>query len=358
MARGSTLLAYAVTRIVLAIPMLLILLTAVFVVLRILPGDPILALWGGRNPPQSAIDAARQQLGLDQPVWVQYVTYLKNVFTGNLGISIGELYRGQPVWNQIEVRFPATVELAVGGMLVASLVGIPLGVMAGANRDRPVDLAVRLYGTIIWVIPIFWLGLILQLIFGVWLQWLPANGRWTGTDIPCAPPSCQATVFGHLFVYRTGMYTIDSLIEGNLAHFVNAVSHLVLPCITLGLVLSGFFAKTVRANMLRTIGSDFTEAARARGVRKRAIVYRHAFKNALVPVITVLGLQFAILFAGAILTEKTFSIQGLGILLLNSITSKDMTMIQGVVVFYATIIVVMSLVIDIIGAMIDPRIRL
>ena len=154
------------------------------------------------------------------------------------------------------------------------------------------------------------------------------------------------------------MYTVDSLIEGNPSHFLNAVSHLVLPCATLGLVLSGFFAKTVRANMLRTIGADFTEAARARGVRNRAIVYRHAFKNALVPVVTVLGLQFAILFAGAILTEKTFSIQGLGILLLNSVTSKDMTMIQGVVVFYAAIIVVISVFIDMIGAMIDPRIRL
>jgi len=254
------------------------------------------------------------------------------------------------VWNQISVRFPATVELAIGGMLVASFVGIPLGVLAGSNRDKSVDLAVRLYGTIIWVIPIFWLGLILQLVFGVWLQWLPPNGRWTGTDVPCTPPSSCPI--------RTGLYTVDSLIEGNLAHFVNAVSHLILPSITLGLVLSGFFAKTVRANMLRTIGADFTEAARARGVRKQAIVYRHAFKNALVPVVTVLGLQFAILFAGAILTEKTFSIQGLGILLLNSVTSKDMTMIQGVVVFYATIIVVISLVIDVVGALIDPRIRL
>ncbi len=349
MAQGGSLLAYALTRIALAIPMLLILLTIVFIVLRILPGDPVLALWG-QNPPQSAIDAARQQLGLDQPVIIQYFTYLRNVFTGNLGISIGELYRGQPVWNQISVRFPATVELAIGGMIVATLVGIPLGLVAGANRDKPVDLAVRLYGTIIFVIPIFWLGLVLQLVFGVWLQWLPPNGRWTGTDVPCeAPGSCP---------FRTGMYTVDSLIEGNFAHFVKAMSHLVLPCITLGLVLSGFFAKTVRANMLRTIGADFTEAARARGIRNRAVVYRHAFKNALVPVMTVLGLQFAILFAGAVLTEKTFSIQGLGILLLNSVTSKDMTMIQGVVVFYATIIVVISIVIDVVGAMIDPRIRL
>ena len=349
MARGSSLLAYVVTRILLAVPMLFILLTAVFIVLRILPGDPVLALWG-QNPPPAAVEAARQQLGLDQPPIVQYFTYLRNIFTGNLGTSIGELYRGQPVWNQISVRFPATVELAIGGMLVASFVGIPLGVLAGSNRDKSVDLAVRLYGTIIWVIPIFWLGLILQLVFGVWLQWLPPNGRWTGTDVPCTPPSSCPI--------RTGLYTVDSLIEGNLAHFVNAVSHLILPSITLGLVLSGFFAKTVRANMLRTIGADFTEAARARGVRKQAIVYRHAFKNALVPVVTVLGLQFAILFAGAILTEKTFSIQGLGILLLNSVTSKDMTMIQGVVVFYATIIVVISLVIDVVGALIDPRIRL
>jgi len=350
MARDGSLLAYVLARMALAIPMLLILLTAVFIVLRVLPGDPILALWGGHTPPQPAIDAARQQLGLDQPIPVQYVTYLRNIFTGNFGLSIGETYRGQSVWTQISTRFPATLEIAIGGMAVASLVGIPLGVLGGSNRDKPIDLAVRMFGTIIWVIPIFWLGLVLQLVFGVWLQWLPANGRWTGADTPCSVPSSCAV--------RTGMYTVDSLIEGNLGHFVNAVAHLILPSVTLGLVLSGFFVKTVRANMLRTVSADFTEAARARGVPRRAIVYRHAFKNALVPVVTVLGLQFAILFAGAVLTEKTFSIEGIGILLLNSVTSKDMTMIQGVVVFYATIIVIISLVIDVIGAMIDPRIRL
>jgi len=346
MARAGSLATYALTRALMAIPMLLILLTAVFVILRVLPGDPILALWGGRTPPQSAIDAARQQLGLDQPPLVQYFTYLRKVFTGDLGISIGEFYRGQSVWNQIAVRFPATLELALGGMLVAVLIGVPLGVLGSVRRDKASDVFVRLYGIIIFVVPIFWLGLLFQLVFGVWLQWVPANGRWTGTDFPNPP------------VLRTGMYTIDSLLEGDLEHFTRAVGHLVLPCLTLGLVLSGFFARAVRANMLRTLGADYTEAAQARGVSRTGVVYRHAFRNALVPVVTLLGLQFAILLSGAVLTEKTFSIPGIGLLLLESLNSKDMTMIQGVVVFYATLIVIVSLAIDLLGALIDPRIRL
>ncbi len=343
MAGGRSLAAYIVARILLAIPMLIILLTAVFLILRILPGDPILALWGGHTPPQAVLDEARRALGLDQPWWVQYWNYMTGIFRGQLGISIGELYRGQPVWFQISERLPATIEIAIGSMLVASAVGVLAGVTAGARRDTKLDVALRLYGTIIWVIPIFWLGLILQLVFGVWLRWLPPHGRWSGTDFP---------------VRVSGLYTVDSLLEGNLGHFAKAVAHLVLPSLTLGLVLSGFFTKTVRANMMRTITADYTDAARARGIPRRLIVYRHAFKNALVPVVTLLGLQFAILFAGAVLTEKTFSIEGIGVLLLNSITSKDMTMIQGVVVVYAAIIVVVSLVVDVLGAVIDPRIRL
>jgi peptide/nickel transport system permease protein len=343
MAGGRSLAAYIVARILLAVPMLIILLTAVFLILRVLPGDPILALWGGHTPPQATLDEARRALGLDQPWWVQYWNYLTGILRGQLGTSIGELYRGQPVWFQISERLPATIEIAIGAMLVASGVGVLAGVTAGARRDTKVDVALRLYGTIIWVIPIFWLGLILQLVFGVWLRVLPPHGRWTGADFP---------------VRVTGLYTIDSLLEGNFDHLAKAVAHLILPSLTLGLVLSGFFTKTVRANMMRTITADYTDAARARGIPRRLIVYRHAFKNALVPVVTLLGLQFAILFAGAVLTEKTFSIEGIGVLLLNSITSKDMTMIQGVVVVYAVIIVVVSLVVDVLGAVIDPRIRL
>lgn len=343
MAGGRSLLAYAVTRMALALPMLLILLTAVFIILRILPGDPVLALWSGRNPPPYVIEQARQELGLDQPLPIQYWNYISGVFRGDLGRSIGELYRGRPVWGEIAQRLPATIELAIGSMLVAAFVGIGTGIVAGSRRDTWIDVAIRLYGTIVWVIPVFWLGLIFQLIFGVWLGWLPPNGRWTGTGVP---PRV------------TGMYTVDSLIEGDLSHFWKALSHLILPTLTLGLVLSGFFTKTVRANLLQTVRADYSDAARARGVPERRVVYRHAFRNALVPVVTVLGLQFAILFAGAVLTERTFSIEGIGTLLLNSITSKDMTMIQGVIVVYASIIVFISLVIDILGGMIDPRIRL
>jgi len=343
MARGNSLLAYAITRAALALPMLLILLTAVFFVLRILPGDPVLALWGSRNPPPEVLERARRALGLDQPLWVQYSTYLSGVFRGDLGTSIGEYYLGRPVVEEIGNRLPATIEIAIGSIVVASTVGILTGVVAGAKRNSWIEIGVRLWGIVIWVIPIFWLGVIFQLVFAVWLGWLPPHGRWRGTDFPR---------------HVTGMYTVDSLLEGNLVHFKTAVEHLVLPCLTLGLVLSGFFTSTVRANMLRTMSADYTEAARSRGVPETRVVVRHAFKNAMVPVVTVLGLQFAILFAGAVLTEKTFSIEGIGLLLLSSVVSKDMTMIQGVVVVYAAIIVVISLVIDILGAVIDPRIRL
>lgn len=351
MAGRHSLLGYAITRAALALPMLLILLTAVFFILRVLPGDPVLALWGGRDPPPSVIEAARRELGLDQPPWIQYLRYMSGVFRGDLGLSIGEFYHGRPVWGEIANRLPATVELAVGSMLVASFVGVLTGAVGGARRDSKIDVAIRLYGTVVWVIPIFWLGVVLQIVFAIGLGWLPPHGRWQGSDYP------QGLTLG---AYRltTGMYTVDSLLEGNLGHFVTALRHLVLPCVTLGLVLSGFFTKTVRANMLSTMAADYTEATRARGVPERKVVTRHAFKNALVPVVTVLGLQFAILFAGAVLTEKTFSIDGIGDLLLESVVSKDMTMIQGVVVVFASIVVVISLAIDILGAVIDPRIRL
>src|SRR2546422_9061981 len=167
MAKGKSLLAYAITRGVLAIPMLLILLTMVFFVLRVLPGDPVLALWHGREPPPAVVEEARRELGLDQPPWVQYARYMAGIFRGDLGISIGEFYHGKPVWGVIAARLPATVELAIGGMLVASVVGIPLGVISGARRDTLADVVIRLYGAFDWGIPIFWLGVVFKIVYGV-----------------------------------------------------------------------------------------------------------------------------------------------------------------------------------------------
>jgi peptide/nickel transport system permease protein len=342
MSKQGSLLAYSLTRLVLALPMLLILLTVVFIVLRIIPGDPISALYGGRAPPD-VVAAARERLGLNKPYWEQYLIYLSQIVSGDFGTSLGEIYRGQSVWETVMRKLPATLELAVGGMLVATVVGIGLGVLSGAKRDTPIDVAGRLFGTVIFVIPIFWLGLMLQLVFAVGLGWFPPNLRYSVT-VPYP---------NHV----TGLLTIDALIEASPDKFLAAVSHLFLPCLTLGLVLSGFFTKTIRANLLRTVSSDYVEAARARGVPEWAIVLRYAFKNALIPVVTILGLQFAILFAGAVLTERTFSWDGMGTLLLDSINSKDYTMIQGAIVVYASIIVLISVIIDIINGIIDPRVR-
>src|SRR5712664_368708 len=242
--------------------MLLILLTVVFFVLRVIPGDPIAALFAGRAPPY-VVEAVRHSLGLDQPYWVQYLTYLLQVFTGNLGTSIGEYFKGQSVLTVIIQRLPATIELAIGAMLVATIIGVGTGLIAGVNRDKPVDVLVRLYGTVIFVVPIFWLGEILQLIFAVNLGLLPAQGRFSGLDPP-------ATI--------TGLYTIDSLLQGRIDKFFISLQHLVLPCLTLGLVLSGFFSKTVRANLLRTVNSDYVEAAKARGIPRGRIISQYAFK--------------------------------------------------------------------------------
>src|SRR5256886_2563861 len=286
MARASPLLLYVITRALLAVPMLVILLTAVFVILRLIPGDPIQALFGGRGNP-SVVAAARAQLGLDRPLIVQCFDYLGRVFTGNFGQSL-TLYPGQSVMHWILLVFPATLELALYSMIVAAVVGILTGVVAGRYRGTPVDVTLRMYGIVIWVIPVFWLALMLQLAFAIGLRWLPPNGRLSPlTPIPTP---------------RTGLYTIDSLLMGRYDIFIDAVRHLILPSLTLGLVLSGFFTRIVRVNMMQTLQSDFVEAARARGIRERSVIYRHAFKNALIPVVTVIGLQFAALLAGAIMT--------------------------------------------------------
>lgn len=340
MSRSSALRYYVLARLLLAPLMLWTITTVVFLLLRATPGDPVDAILGPRAP-ASAKAALREQLGLGDPLWQQYLAYLKDLLGFDLGTSLTS--RGQSVWEIIRAYFPATAELAVLSMLVALAVGIGVGILSASRPGTPLDLGGRLFGIITYSIPLFWLGMLLQLIFSVQLGWFPLGTRF---PINLSPPQGP-----------TGLYTVDSLLSGNLGQFFTALYYLILPSLTLGLVLSGIFERIVRVNLKQTLKADYVEAARARGVPEPRILVAHAFKNALIPVITVLGLTFAALLGGAILTEVTFSWPGLGNRLYEAIALRDYPTVQGVVVFFAVIVVVVSIAIDILNAYVDPRIR-
>lgn len=318
--------------------MLLILLTATFLLLRVAPGDPVIATLGDRVSDARA-DEIRESLGLNRPLIVQYFDYLGSIVRGDFGSAITTK---RPVSGTIAARFPATLELTVASMVVAILVGVVVGAISARFRDTPIDVGGRLLGIVLYAAPIFWLGIMMQLLFSITLGWLPTGGRIGSFSEPRS---------------ITRLYLIDSLITGNWAAFGSTVTHLLLPALTLGLVIGGIFIRLVRVNMLQTLKSDYVEAARARGIRERQVLFRHAFRNALVPVVTIIGLQFALLLSGAVLTETTFSWPGIGLSLYQFLQNRDYTAVQGLVTFYALFVVGISLLIDLASAWIDPRIR-
>jgi peptide/nickel transport system permease protein len=342
-----TLRTYIISRILLTIPMIFILLTAVFLIMRVLPGDPVqLHFEKMANP--AAVAEMKAELGLNKPLWAQYIDYLTGLFRGDLGKSMQDY---SPVAQQIFSAFPATLELAIYSMLIAASIGIFLGVESSKAYNKPKDHVIRLFGIVTYAIPIFFLGMILQLIFGVWLHWLPVGGRIT--------PGMEPTglTIGN-FHFSTGLYTIDSLLEGNVYKFVLSLEYLLLPSVTLGLILSGIFIRLTRSNMFETLRLDFVTAARARGLTENKVTYGYALRNAFLPVLTMMGLQFAMLLGGAVLTETTFSWPGLGRYLIDRINFRDYTAIQGAVVVFGIFVSILSLAIDLLYAYLDPRIRL
>jgi peptide/nickel transport system permease protein len=320
--------------------MIMLLLTLVFLILRVLPGDPAL-LHFEKNVDPETLAIFRARLGLDRPILEQYVTYLAGIPVGNLGLSMQDF---QPVSQQIASRFPATLELALCSMTFAAVLGVVLGVKASKNYDTVKDNSIRIFGIVTYAIPVFFLGMIMQLIFGIWLGVLPTGGRFNPRID--RPPTV------------TGMLTIDSLLAGNLYAFVTAVRYLLLPTITLGTVLCGIFVRLTRTNMLETLRMDFVVAAEARGLPDRLITYSYALRNAFLPILTMIGLQFATLLAGAVLTETTFSWEGLGTYLIQRINHRDYTAIQGTVVFFGILVTLVTLFVDVLYAYLDPRIRL
>ncbi|MGB8214555.1 MAG: ABC transporter permease [Anaerolineales bacterium] len=340
--RGSTgLRRYILTRIVLTLPMVFILGTMVFVVMRVLPGDPVRSALGPKGTPEM-IAHIRAELGLNDPLIVQYGRFLWDMVTFHFGNSLVGGHR--PIIDEMSERFPATLELILPASILALLIGIYGGTLAAAKRKKATDFAFRIYAVVIYSLPIFWFGLVLQLLFGVQLGWLPISGR--------IDPVIETTL-----THITNIYSLDALLTGNWPAFFSVLQHLILPTVALGLVLSGVFVRMTRINVIETLQADYIAAARARGIRERVLIYGHALKNALIPVITLIGLQVAILLAGAVLTETVFSWPGMGSYLVERISARDYTAVQSVITVFALLVALISLAVDVIYSLVDPRVR-
>ena len=322
------------------IPMVFILLSIVFLVLRIMPGDPVSSMLGG-HAPESVIEEKREKLGLNRPIAIQYLDYLWQICRLDLGESM--VFK-QRVTKAIAEKLPATIELTIFGIIITLFLGVFLGAYAADRRRMVQDYVIRFYGIVVYCIPVYWMGLMLQLIFGIWLDILPIAGR------------TSPRVFTSTFE-KTGLYVLDTILVKDFSALGDVLIHLILPAFTLGLVLSGIFVRLTRANMLDVLKADYIIAAEARGIRHRKIVYKHALKNAFIPILTMMGLQIALLMAGAVLTETTFSWPGMGRLLLERIYLRDYPTIQDVIIMIALIVAMASLIVDIIYAIVDPRVR-
>jgi peptide/nickel transport system permease protein len=337
------LLSYILTRILLTIPMIFILLTLVFFIIRVMPGDPVKSMLGA-HAPKETMDEVRHQLGLDKPIIDfstnnQFVDYMSAFFHGDLGQS---LWYRVPVTTKIAQYFPATLELSFFALLFAVVLGVATGAFAAHKRKSAADYSIRLFGITSYSIPVFWLGLMLQMIFGVAFDWFPIAGRISARVSPQV---------------ITGLYVIDGIITLNFEQVASALWHLVLPATALGLILCGIFIRLTRANMLDVLKQDYVLAANARGIPSRRVVYKHALKNAFVPILTMMGLEFAYLMSGAVLTETTFSWPGMGSFLVESVNYRDFPALQGTIIFIALLVMGISLVVDILYAIIDPRVR-
>jgi peptide/nickel transport system permease protein len=338
---SGSLRTYLVTRVLLVIPMVWILVTIVFFVTRVV-GDPIESRLAGKVP-QSVIDAARHQAGLDRPLLRQYWEYLSGIARFDFGKSITD---NQPVTQILVVKGAATLELSIYALIVAFAIGVPLGRVAARYRDRFPDVTLRVFAVLGYAIPVFFLGMLLKLL-AVNTGWLPPSGR-ASVNVETAINNVAP---------NTHIYLINAILYGDNSYILDVIKHAILPAITLGLLTGGVFLRLVRVNLLQTMRADYVESARARGLSERRVIRKHAFKNALIPVVTVMGLQIAALLGGAILTERTFEWRGIGFALGDYILKNDFPAVQGIVAALAVIVALASLVIDVIVAVIDPRVR-
>jgi dipeptide transport system permease protein len=332
-------LRFVIARLAILIPTFVGVTLVAFLLIRLIPGDPIQVLAGERGLDADRHARLMAEYGLDRPLWEQYLVYLGGVLQGDLGQSI---VTKRPVLNEFMALFPATVELSVCALLLAVLIGLPAGVIAGVRRGSLFDhglMGISLTG---YSMPIFWWGLLLIILFSGTLQWTPVSGRIS---------------LLYFFPPVTGFMLIDSLLSGEEGAFRSAASHLVLPTIVLATVPLAIIARQTRSAMLEVLGEDYVRTARAKGLPPARVIGLHALRNALIPVVTVIGLQVGLLFSGAILTETIFSWPGIGKWLVDSIYRRDYPSVQGGIVLVASMVMLVNLAVDLLYGLINPRIR-
>ena len=330
---------FLLKRLALLLPTFIGITLVAFFLIRLVPGDPIEVMVGERRLDPEAHARLVQQMGLDRPLWVQYGSYLKQTLTGNLGTSI---VSREPVSVEFAALFPATVELALCALLLALVVGLGLGAVAALKRGSFIDQGVMGVATVGYSMPIFWWGLMLIMLFSVDLGWTPVSGR---------------IAIEYDIQTRTGFMLIDSLLSGESGALLSALRHLVLPALVLGTVPMAVIARMTRSSLLEVLREDYMRTARAKGLSPSRVVIVHGLRNALIPVITVVGLQTGALLGGAVLTETIFSWPGIGKWLIDSIARRDYPVVQAGILISALIFIAANLVVDLLYGVADPRIR-
>jgi len=332
-------LRFILTRVSLVIPTFLGITFLTFILIRLVPGDPIEVRTGERGIAPERLAELRHEMGLDRPLWHQFLDYVGNVLHGDFGLS---LITHNSVLSEFLTLFPATLELALCAMLFATLVGLPAGILAAVKRGSLFDHGVMGASLTGYSMPIFWWGLLLILFFSVGLGWTPVSGR---LDLV------------YYVEPDTGFMLIDTLKAGDYEAFRSALGHLVLPTIVLGTVPLAVVARMTRSAMLEVLGEDYIRTARAKGLASGRVIGMHALRNALIPVVTVIGLQVGTLLGGAILTETIFSWPGVGKWLIESINRRDYPALQGGVLLIATSVILVNLLVDVLYGVLNPRIR-
>jgi dipeptide transport system permease protein len=332
-------LRYILNRLALVVPTFLGISILSFSFIRLLPGDPIDVLAGERSMSAARRADLLHQYGLDRPIWQQYFEYLWRALHGDLGTSLSTAH---PISGEFLTLFPATFELTFCATIFATVVGVLLGMLAATRRGSWIDQVTMGTALIGYSMPIFWWGLLLIIVFAVGLHWVPVSGRIS---------------LDYYFKPVTGFMLIDSLLSGQKGAFQSALQHLILPTIVLGTIPLAVIARQTRSAMLEVLGEDYVRTARSKGLSPARVTAIHAFRNALIPVVTTIGLQVGTLLAGAILTETIFSWPGIGKWMIDAIGHRDYTVVQGGLLLIAIIVMVVNLIVDLLYALINPRIR-